>query len=371
MSFVTYKDRAGQAWLVDTDGIKALIRSYARAKAVINRSHLASDPQQTGPLGILFPLTIVTVQTNFAGIQNEVNTQANAILKHVLPQIAQSGKLALQTLVSYRRQTLAANAQLRNMQVTASAKTNQALSAFDSRTGTAIAVTKGVRDFSAEFLLIGATLLSGGTAVAAVGGASLLKGAFTVQDKKMAGASTSDAVGAGAVEASFDFAVGVISVGSTPVIREAVQTKSLASGVAAGTLVLLGAGIDGTSEFVKATMDGKSAQQALVTAGSRAALDTLLAGSSIGLDAVFATPAFAGWSFPVTVTRSSAEVQSVTGMGLNSGASYGADWIVNSLGGGESVAGAASHNSLACTYLAQPTSDLVYVEQHAMRPAPR
>ncbi|MFP5235761.1 MAG: hypothetical protein ACLGSD_07650 [Acidobacteriota bacterium] len=363
MSFVIYKDSGGKTWLVDTDGIKRIIWSYARARAVYSRSHLSSDPQQMGPLGMFFPLTITTVQTNFNGIQGEVKSASDGIMAQLIPQISQSGQRAFESLVSYRHQTIEYNNKFRNMQQSASAQTNAAVNRVNRNVDTAMAVTKGIRDASADFVMIGATALSGGAMVAAVGGASLMKGTFTFQDKKMSGGSTQDAIAEGAIETTFDFTTSIIGVG-----KDAIAEGAVGASAAKGMLVVIGSTLSGISEFAKATIDGKSAAQALQSAGASAVLSGVgdVAGNALG--EAFKNPSLAQWSFPVTISRSITQTVNLTPMVLNTSMTFGADHIAGALSAGGNSTPPSVHDSIAHTYLPQPNSDLIYVEQHAMRP---
>jgi hypothetical protein len=73
---------------------------------------------------------------------------------------------------------------------------NKAVDDYESH----IEIAKFVRDTSAEGLMVGASVMSGGTAVAALGGASFFKGACKFQDTDSVGAAVMEGVG------SFTFA---------------------------------------------------------------------------------------------------------------------------------------------------------------------
>ena len=368
MAFARYADREGKSWLVDVQGVKQLIWSYTRSAAVLRRSKLSYENQDLGPFGT-FPLTTVTVDTNYSGISDEIKQHSTPILQDFDAKLRKSGQKAFDALLAYRNDTINNNEAFREMQQDASQQTNDAINKVQGNIQGWTTAATFVRDFCADTLMVGATLLSGGTAAVALTGAATLKGGFTYQDKKMAGASNSDALGAASLEAGTDLVVGVISVGTGPVLKEAIATRSLQSGAGAAVLVVMGAGIDGTSEFAKAVIDGKSVRSGLIAAGTRAGLDVVTVGVGSALDAAFSSVKLARLSFPVTVTRSSKEVESVTKFALNSGAAIGEDKIVSTAGADHSENAAAWHVSLACTYLPQGDSDLTYVRQNAMRRA--
>jgi hypothetical protein len=70
-----------------------------------------------------------------------------------------------------------------------------------------IGIAKFVRDTSADGVMVGASILTGGAATAAMGGGSLLKGAFKFQDTGSVGAASMEAVGS--------FAFASVKIGKT------------------------------------------------------------------------------------------------------------------------------------------------------------
>jgi hypothetical protein len=70
-----------------------------------------------------------------------------------------------------------------------------------------IEIAKFVRDTSAEGLMVGASVMSGGTAVAALGGASFFKGACKFQD--------TDSVGAAVMEGAGSFVFAYVKLGKS------------------------------------------------------------------------------------------------------------------------------------------------------------
>jgi hypothetical protein len=131
----------------------------------------------------------------------------------------------------------------------------------------------------------------------------------------------------------------------------------------------MGAGIDGTSEFAKAVIDGKSVQKGLMAAGTRAGLDLVSVGFGSALDAAFSTTKLAGLSFPITVSPSSKEAESVTKLAINSSVALGVDKTVSAASSDSTGNALSWHNSLACTYIPLGDSDLEFVRQNAMRRA--
>jgi hypothetical protein len=370
MGFARYTDKAGQKWLVDMDGVQHLVRSYVRSKAVLHRSRLNYEPQDMGVMGALpgLNLTLITVRTNYNGLGNQVDKDAEPLLKSLKAQLASSGKSAFNTLVEFRNETVNNNETFRDMQVDASQQNNAAIDRVMKNSKNAENAARFVRDLSTTVLTVGAAFLSGGAALAAIGGTSVLKGSFTYEDKVLGGASTEDAAGAAGLEMSSDLIVGMVGYGEASAVTKAFATRTASDALGAGVLVLTGAGIDGTSEFVKATVDGKTVQQGLIAAGTRAGVH-IVSAAVLGpmFDRVFSTPEVEGLSYPVTVTVSGK-------LAANTTASMAGDSLVKWLGDPSSSkpssgGSAAWHQSLACTYTPLGDSDVVYVEQHAMKQA--
>jgi hypothetical protein len=253
------------------------------------------------------------------------------------------------------------------MQLDASQQTNSAIVRVTTNAKNGEQVARFVRDLSGTILTVGAAFLTGGAAVAAIGGTSVLKGGFTYEDKVLGGASTSDAVGAAGVEMSTDLIVGMIGMGESGAVTQAFKTKTASDALGAGVLVITGAGIDGGSEFVKAAIDGKTVRQGLIAAGTRAGIHVVSA-AVLGplIERAFPVSEGEGLSYPVTVK--------VTGnLAANTTVSAGGDTLVKwvsdpSESKPSSTNSADWHQSLACTFTPLGNSDVVYVEQQAMKP---
>jgi hypothetical protein len=87
------------------------------------------------------------------------------------------------------------------------------------------------------------------------------------------------------------------------------------------------------------------------------------------MDVAFSSAKLAGLSFPITITRSSKETESLTKFAINSAAAMGEDKTVSVAGADPAKDAGASYSSLACTYIPLGDSDLVYVQKNAMRRA--
>jgi ElaB/YqjD/DUF883 family membrane-anchored ribosome-binding protein len=371
MSFLRHKDKTSQVWLVDMDGVQHLIRSCVRARAVLNRSHTEYQPQEMGILGAMpgLGLTLVTVQTNFDGLGNQIDKELEPILKDFERQLHSSGKNAFDTLVGLRNQTVKYNEAFRKKQMDASIQTNSAINRSLGNSAAAEKFTRFIRDTSGNILMVGAAILTGGAALAVLGGATVLKGSFTFEDKKLEGGSTAEAVGMAGLEISTDLVVGVIGMGEREAASAALAAKpAQGAKLAAGVIVLIGSWIDGMSEFAKAAVDGKTVRQGLLAAGTRAGLHIATAGLSPKLDNLFSTETVEGLSFASTVTKPVAKK-----LAEDTAVADLSDTAVKATGSDSSSSrdSGAWHQSLACTYAPLADSDVVYVEQHAMKPSSR
>ncbi len=367
MGAKVFKDSRGMFWLVDLDGVRHLIRSYVRSTAVLSRSRIHHESQAMGPLGT-FEVKLVTVQVDFPAVNAQVKEDSEKHYQFFRNQLQDSGQRAFETLLGWRSETIDANESFRENQVYASQQTNDSINSAISNSQTAIAVTKFIRDTSASVVMVGAAFLTGGAAIAAVGGGSVLKGGFTYQDKKMEGASTSDAAGAATLEAVSDIVLGFISFGEAGAMTN-LATK--AAKVQAGTIVLAGATVDAETEFVKSTVDGKTIREAALAGAMR--FGTHVAGAGLGplVEHAFEIPKMKNFSFPILVTRSGAVEKSLSALTVETGMSIGSDALVK-VAGVEHSKESKHHNdgwhtAVACTYPLMGDSDLVFVEKHAMQ----
>jgi hypothetical protein len=164
MSFARHIDARGQVWLVDSNGIQHLLRSYARSKAVLGRSSLNYEPQDMGWMGVLssFKLTLVTVRTNYVGLANQISDDAVPLWRGIQAQLKANGLAAFNTLVGYRNETVNNNEAFREMQVDASQQTNAAIARVTANARFAEDTARTIRDLSTTVLTVGATFLSGG-----------------------------------------------------------------------------------------------------------------------------------------------------------------------------------------------------------------
>jgi hypothetical protein len=96
-----------------------------------------------------------------------------------------------------------------------------------------VEIARFVRDTSADGLMVGASVMSGGAAVAALGGASFFKGTCTFQD--------TDSVGAGVMQAAGSFAFAYVKLGKNFTLKQDMVLALVQAPYAAGTELVGGA----------------------------------------------------------------------------------------------------------------------------------
>ena len=114
--------------------------------------------------------------------------------------------------------------QTQNMQ-----SVNRAVEDYESN----VELAKFVRDMSADGLMVGASVMSGGAAVAALGGASFFKGTCKFQD--------TDSVGAGVMEGAGSFAFAYVKLGKTFTLKQDLVLALVQAPYKAGTELVGGA----------------------------------------------------------------------------------------------------------------------------------
>jgi hypothetical protein len=150
-----------------------------------------------------------------------------------------------------------------------------------------------VRDLSAGTLVVGATFLSGGTALAVLGGGSALKGTATYQDTGNVGAAMLDATATFTVGAIGIGAAGAASSATTSVASRGLMSRVGEAGTGGmrqavtdhvrqqGAVVLVGAGLNAQFELANGLVQGRTMEQSLRSAGTRFGTD-VVSGAVLG-----------------------------------------------------------------------------------------
>jgi hypothetical protein len=165
----------GGSYAIDWEVLLRICRAHVRARAMLSRSRIERETQLFGP-------DISWVEVDWEAVKRDVNRDAPAVFAGL-----QTAALAApEQLADYARTLVAETAYYRDCfhqkQTQCSRATMKAINTSVDRGENAIAALTAIRDLSADFVLVGATALSGGAAVAAVGGGSILKGSYKWQD---------------------------------------------------------------------------------------------------------------------------------------------------------------------------------------------
>ena len=206
---------------VDWDIVARLCRSYIRAQSTLNHAHIARETHLFGP-------DVSWVEVDWNAVRSDVGRNSPEIFHELQRTAQQSIDRAAEYVQTMVEETREYRDDFQNLQTNCSRTTMQNMNKSVERGETGIKFATAIRDFSADFVLVGATALSGGAALAAIGGGSLLKGSYKWQDTK--------SFSAGLFTASTEllFAVIPLKVKRAGVVKEQIAKLVLAK-VKAGT----------------------------------------------------------------------------------------------------------------------------------------
>lgn len=274
MSWVYFTDDQKQNWMVHQMGLYMLIREYLHESMLLKRAKIVRETKWIGP-------DLVTVEINFDGLRAAKDAEAPDLYNDLANRMLHNGDECFKQLSDIRQITKQHSDALAQMQQKASKETMGNIDKSVGRGEIALKSATVVRDLSATTLVVGATFLSGGTALAVLGGGSALKGTATYQD--------TGNVGAALIDGTFTFTVGLIGVGAAnnPLTANTASLSSRIGQASAGgfrqavaqnakekgAIVLVGASINATGEALKGHVSGKTGEQALRSAAARFGTD--------------------------------------------------------------------------------------------------
>lgn len=282
MAWIQFSDDRGRMWTVNQDGLWIFVRQYLHAKMIFDRTRLNVERNWFGP-------DIHNVETDFRNFREEKDAHAAQLYDSVARTMLASGDTGFEHLVQMKRDMDEFGTQVLTMQREASRATMANIDASVSFGERGAAVAGVVRDLSATTLVVGASFLTGGAALAVLGGGSALKGTAKYQD--------TGNVGSALIEGAGTFVVGMIAIApqlsaatqGSRAVSVTTQTSSLASSTASAafgraeqvTLVVVGAMMEGSFELAKGLVDGKSMQESVAAAALKATVAPL-ASTGIG-----------------------------------------------------------------------------------------
>lgn len=278
MAWIQFVDDRGRPWAVNQDGLWIFVRQYLHAKMIHDRTRVNVERNWFGP-------DVHNVETDFRNFREEKDEQAARLYDAMARTMLASGDGGFEELVQMKRDMDEYGALVLATQREASRATMANIDASVRFGERGAAVAGVVRDLSATTLVVGASFLTGGAAVAVLGGGSALKGTGKYQD--------TGNVGSAVIEGAGTFVVGMIAI--APQLSAAAQgsrgvgvmtqTSELASSAASagvsaterGVLVVVGAMMDGSFELTKGLVEGKSMQESVAAAALKATAAPLAA----------------------------------------------------------------------------------------------
>lgn len=204
MAWMTYADGQGRGWAVNPDGCAHVFRSSFYNREVVFRSRTRQVSH-----GLFLPTT-TEVETNFNGIRTSVTESARTSINQTLRDLSTDARGFYEHLVRVREDGESANVHYRNMTRQASHATARAIDSNVNGWENALAAAKFVRDASAGVLLVGATVLSGGAALAVGAGGTGLTFTGNTQDNLEANQTIRQAMGNAAITTSITVVTSVL-----------------------------------------------------------------------------------------------------------------------------------------------------------------
>jgi hypothetical protein len=278
MSWIQFTDDTGKQWALHQMNLYMLIREYLHATATLRRSKIVRVSRFIGP-------DDVYVETDTNGLRAEKDRQAPAMYEVQAKALLKNAKAGLGALINMRDETLDAATELRKMQKKTTTELFENVEKSVWRKELATDGLKLVRDSSATIITVGSVFLTGGAALTALGGASVMKGGFTFQDTGSVPAAMIDATG--------NFLMGAIGVGtvgtaarssvmtlrsSTALAKTAFRESVMKDVPTKGAFMFFAAVLGGSTELTKGAITGKPIEDALKAAGTKMAVDALSMG---------------------------------------------------------------------------------------------
>jgi len=285
MAWETFRSNDG-IYLIDWEGLARIIRSCKRAGAVKAYSKVVVErgERDWAALGMRLP-DLHSVEVDWNRVSMETTTQAEMELRKFYGAAGRSMKAQLTNLVHMMEQADDDRDAFQDKQSEAQQKTTDNIDSAVHNGAVAVDILKGVRDTSAEVVMVGATYVSGGTAaILFTGVGSGMKGAFVYQDtgkadKALATFSTNLLLGAA------DLKVGA-------------AIRGLASTSERIGMAIVWSKSKAILEVPKGLIEGKSLKQSASAAAAKLVASTPGTAGVEGLKSVLGEEA---WAIPVEV----------------------------------------------------------------------
>jgi hypothetical protein len=278
MAWETFTSRDG-IYAVDWGGVSKLIRSYVRSEATLCNAKVNTEHHWNGP-------NLHTVDVEWDKVQERTRFESETSLRDFYNLAQYNMQMQLARLVHWVDDTRVNNARFQKLMRDAQKETMANIDKSVERWDIAIKGARLTRDFSAEFVMVSATAISGGTALA-LGGLATgagLKATARAQDDPHATKTN--------IAATFasEFAIGLLDLKVAGAVKAAgeraaeealkraiggeaarkFEEEAAKKGVKAGLMILYNQAKLGL-EPAKAIIQGKTFKEGLVTGGLKTA----------------------------------------------------------------------------------------------------
>lgn len=260
-------------YLVDWAAVGRMIRSYVRSRATLANTKVNEEFHWIGP-------TLHTLDVDWDKVKSQTDSESATLLAEFYRKAQFSTQSQIACLAHWVETTRKNNDEFHKKMQDAQKKSMANIDKSVGRAETGLRIARATRDASAEFLMVSATIVSGGAvAVGAVAVGSGLKATAKSQDDP---AATKGAV---AVTFASEFAFGLIDIAGGKVIdhyaeraaeeallkavggeaAKKVAEEAAKKGTKLGLAILWNQVKGVTLEPAKAVIQGKTFQQGLVT----------------------------------------------------------------------------------------------------------
>lgn len=241
----------GGVYSVDWEVVKRVCRSHVRWQSIMDHYVITEESHLLGP-------DIRWIEVDWKLVSADVEQKSGREYQSVVTAAQQSIDRAAESVRAMVDETQHYRNEFQKEQRACSAMSMQNVEKSVSRAGYAVTGLTWVRDFSADFVLIGASALTGGAAVGAIGAGALLKGVYKGEDTALKGPyrwNDAKVISTALFTASTElfFAIVPLKLKALGGVREVVGKLVLAKAKAG-------------MEIAKSVIDGKTVAEGLVAA---------------------------------------------------------------------------------------------------------
>ena len=167
------------AFDINREGIMRIMRSHAWSRAVCNNSKIEVERNSWGP-------NLESVETNWSSVRAETDATANAFYDEFFRRMdyGLDGTACILFLKDIIDQKDSLDASFQTLKRKAQRNVSEAIEQSVKSGETTLPILEFIRDTSGEFLMVGATALTGGTALALVGAGAAIKAGAKYEDAR-------------------------------------------------------------------------------------------------------------------------------------------------------------------------------------------